>query len=140
MSRSVDPTELLMDLGFGGPAINSLARIPSRFFTKSHVSYILNNIGHEYLMSFYLKVVLLSNRMTSGIHTYSDSGIPRYYYFARISRLGKVTFEHVNPNNLVINLLVFLLSLLSLRLSIHYMVLKRTSANLELSAFIYQDV
>ena len=75
MSRSVDPTELLMDLGFGGPAINSLARIPSRFFTKSHVSYIPNNIGHEYLMSFYLKVVLLSNRMTSGIHTHSDSGI-----------------------------------------------------------------
>ena len=59
MSRSVDPTELLMDLGFGGPAINSLARIPSRFFTKSHVSYIPNNIGREYLMSFYLKVLVL---------------------------------------------------------------------------------
>ena len=73
MSRSVDPTELLMDLGFGGPAINSLARIPSRFFTKSHVSYIPNNIVHEYLMSFYLTI--LSNRMTSGIHTHSDSGV-----------------------------------------------------------------
>ena len=76
MSRSVDPTELLMDLGFGGPAINSLARIPSRFFTKSHVSYIPNNIGREYLMSFYLKVrLLLSNRMTSGSHTHSYSGV-----------------------------------------------------------------
>ena len=37
MSRSVDPTELLMDLGFGGPSTTLLARIPARFFTKSHV-------------------------------------------------------------------------------------------------------
>ena len=32
-----------MDLGFGGPAINSLARIPARFFTKSHVSLFHEN-------------------------------------------------------------------------------------------------
>ena len=38
MSRTVDPTELLMDLGFGGPSTSILARIPTRFFTKSHVS------------------------------------------------------------------------------------------------------
>ncbi len=38
MSRSVDPAELLMDLGFGGSKQNSsLSRIPIRFFTQSHV-------------------------------------------------------------------------------------------------------
>ena len=37
MSRNVDPSEFLLDLGFGGPSTSILARIPARFFTKSHV-------------------------------------------------------------------------------------------------------
>ena len=37
MSRNVDPSEFLLELGFGGPSTSILARIPARFFTKSHV-------------------------------------------------------------------------------------------------------
>ena len=37
MSRNVDPAEFLMDLGFGGRSTSVLARMPTRFFTKSHV-------------------------------------------------------------------------------------------------------
>jgi hypothetical protein len=40
LSRSVDPEEVLLSLGFGGCS-RSVARIPPRFFsTKSHVSYL----------------------------------------------------------------------------------------------------
>jgi hypothetical protein len=44
-SREVDPTELLMDLGFGGgsSAEDIAGRIPSRFLQKSAVSH------HEHL-------------------------------------------------------------------------------------------
>ena len=42
LSRSVDPEEVLLSLGFGGCS-RSVARIPPRFFsTKSHVSYFLS--------------------------------------------------------------------------------------------------
>lgn len=40
LSRNVDPAELLMDLGFGGPPTSSLARIPARFFSKSQAKGI----------------------------------------------------------------------------------------------------
>eukprot|EP00094_Tigriopus_californicus_P009871 TCALIF_09518-PA protein Name:"Protein of unknown function" AED:0.06 eAED:0.06 QI:947/0.4/0.5/1/1/1/6/0/681 len=35
LSREVDPSELLMDLGFGGQSLDLLARIPLRFFGPS---------------------------------------------------------------------------------------------------------
>ena len=38
MSRAVDPSELLMELGFGGPEKSYIARIPVRFFGESTVS------------------------------------------------------------------------------------------------------
>jgi hypothetical protein len=42
LSRSVDPEEVLLSLGFGGCS-RSVARIPPRFFsTKSHVSYFIS--------------------------------------------------------------------------------------------------
>ena len=37
LSRTVDPSELLMDLGFGGPEKSYMARIPARFFNESKV-------------------------------------------------------------------------------------------------------
>jgi len=40
MSRNVDPSEFLLELGFGGPSTSILARIPARFFTKSHAKGI----------------------------------------------------------------------------------------------------
>ena len=38
LSRAVDPSELLMDLGFGGPEKSYISKIPSRFFGESSVS------------------------------------------------------------------------------------------------------
>ena len=43
MSRNVDPSEFLLELGFGGPSTSILARIPARFFTKSHVRDIFTS-------------------------------------------------------------------------------------------------
>ena len=37
LSRTVDPLELLMDLGFGGPEKSYMARIPARFFKETKV-------------------------------------------------------------------------------------------------------
>ena len=37
LSRTVDPSELLMDLGFGGPEKSYMARIPARFFRETKV-------------------------------------------------------------------------------------------------------
>ena len=41
LSRAVDPSELLMDLGFGGPEKSYISKIPSRFFGESSVSSIV---------------------------------------------------------------------------------------------------
>ena len=38
LSRTVDPSELLMDLGFGGQEQSYIAKIPIRFFGESAVS------------------------------------------------------------------------------------------------------
>ena len=39
LSRTVDPSELLMDLGFGGQEKSYMAKIPLRFFGETSVSY-----------------------------------------------------------------------------------------------------
>ena len=45
MSRSIDPSQLLLDLGFGGPETSVVTRIPTRFFTSpslvSSMYYVL---------------------------------------------------------------------------------------------------
>ena len=52
LSRAVDPSELLMDLGFGGPEKSYISKIPSRFFGESSVSsrYI---VTHEWSTAYY---------------------------------------------------------------------------------------
>ena len=70
---------------FSNKMIQNMLRTCTFYIVTFH------NIGREYLMPFYLKVsllVLLSNRMTSGIHAHSILFSDLFYfYFFLIFRL-----------------------------------------------------
>ena len=69
LSRAVDPSELLMDLGFGGPEKSYISKIPSRFFGESSVSsiviyciiYIVYNMSCIYMHGVKQSVCILYN-------------------------------------------------------------------------------
>ncbi len=79
-SREVDPTELLMDLGFGGgsTAEDIAGRIPTRFLQKSAVSHREHLKRHVQCYFYYSDVCTIVLQLACGK---LPDDVPKFMFF-----------------------------------------------------------